>query len=377
MSRPNTPLLEKVQRELINRNLHVTDSPQALAGVIRQVAGTALPDTQVYALMRELTMSTSLLGPVASLVAEPTVTDVVINGHEQVWVDRGDGMVATGIRFGSDEELRTFATRLIHHCGRRLDDARPYADGHLRAMGISLRVHAILSPPSTCGTVVSLRVLARAGGRLSALVDSGSMSPALKDTLVDLVHRRLPFLVVGGTGTGKTTLLAALIAEAAPSERILCIEDTAELRPEHPHCVSLVTRAANTEGAGEITMTDLVRQALRMRPDRIVVGEIRGAEVADLLAALNTGHEGSAGTLHANNIEQVPARLQALARMPAEVFRAQLAAARPVLIALRRTQAGRFVDTLGRINPETCAVEVLWSRAGGQDPTGLWEGEAW
>lgn len=375
MLRADPQMMETIQRELIARGLEGTDSPHALAGLIREVAGVQLPDTQVYALLRELSVSTSLLGPVSALVADPAVTDVVINGPEQVWIDRGNGMERTGVVFSREEELRLFATRLIHHCGRRLDDARPCADGHLHAAGTNLRVHAVLSPPSTGGTLVSLRVLARAGRSLEELTALGLVSATVAQCLRELVHRRLPFLVVGGTGTGKTSLLAALLAEVPPTERIVCIEDTAELSPHHPHWVSMVTRTANTEGVGEITMTDLVRQALRMRPDRIVVGEIRGAEVADLLTALNTGHEGSAGTLHANSIEQVPARLQAMARMPAEVFHAQVAAARPILIALRRDASGRFVDTIGRIDPATCQVEVLWSRAEGIAPAGLWDSE--
>ena len=226
-------------------------------------------------------------------------------------MDRGAGLMQmqpdTPL-FESDAAVRRLATRLALQGGRRLDDAPPFCDGHVsRPDGTLLRFHTVLAPTAKPGTCISLRVLRTATASLDQLVAGGSVDDQRADLLRTMVRRKRSFLVVGGTGSGKTTLLSALLAEANASERIIAIEDTLELTPDHPHVLNLTTRGENTEGAGAITVADLVRQALRMRPDRIVVGEIRGAEVIDLLAALNTGHEGGAGTLHANSITEVPA----------------------------------------------------------------------
>jgi pilus assembly protein CpaF len=220
-------------------------------------------------------------------------------------------------------------------------------DGQLTGIGagrFTVRLHAVLPPVAAEGTCLSLRVLRPATQDLAALTAAGAIEPQAAALLDDIIAARLAFLVCGGTGAGKTTLLAAMLGAVSPDERIVCVEDAAELAPRHPHLVKLVARCANVEGVGEVPVRQLVRQALRMRPDRIVVGEVRGAEVVDLLAALNTGHDGGAGTVHANNPGEVPARLEALGALGGldrAALHSQLAAAIQVLLHVARDRAGR------------------------------------
>jgi pilus assembly protein CpaF len=214
------------------------------------------------------------------------------------------------VRFADEDAVRRLAQRLATSAGRRLDAARPTVDARL---GGGVRLHAVLPPICPTGTVISLRVARRRGFTLGQLQDAGFLTAPAAVLLQEIVRRRLAFLVTGGTGCGKTTLLATLLGHVAAGERVVLVEDNGELQPAHPHVVRLEARPANVEGAGRVDLTDLVRVALRMRPDRLVVGEVRGAEVVDLLAALNTGHEGGCGTVHANSAEALPARLEALA----------------------------------------------------------------
>ncbi|MGB6039513.1 MAG: TadA family conjugal transfer-associated ATPase, partial [Gordonia sp. (in: high G+C Gram-positive bacteria)] len=235
-----------------------------------------------------------------------------------VWADRGGGLELTGVCFDDEAGVRRLAVRLALGAGRRLDDAQPWVDGRLTGVGrngFHVRLHALIPPLAQDGTCISLRVLRGATHNFASLVARGSIAAEVADMVAEVVGARLAFLVVGGTGAGKTTVLNSLLGLVEAEHRILCVEDAPELAPDHPHVVRLVARAANVEGVGEVTVRTLVRQALRMRPDRIVVGEVRGAEVIDLLTALNTGHDGCAGTLHANSISEVPARMEALAAL--------------------------------------------------------------
>jgi pilus assembly protein CpaF len=237
-----------------------------------------------------------------------------------------------------------------------------------------VRLHAVLAPVAAPGTCLSLRVPRRRAFTLAELVASGAVPPDGADLLRALVAARVAFLVTGGTGTGKTTLLAALLSLVDPGDRLVLVEDAGELSPEHPHVVRLEARAPNVEGAGAVTMRDLVRQALRMRPDRLVVGEVRGAEVADLLAALNTGHEGGCGTLHANSAVDVPARLEALAG-PAGLDRAalhsQLAAGLRVAVHLARGPGGA-----PRRVAQVCVLERGGDALVRAVPAWSWDGRA-
>ena len=359
-------------REELFDNLHralaaepdLAADPAALARRVRAEAGV-LSDIEVLEVLRKLRHDTSGLGLIDSLVASPGVSDVVVNGPDHIFVDRGDGLVPAPVRFADDHEVRRLASRLIVSCGGRLDDASPYADGKLsRSDGTALRIHAVLAPPAQAGTCISVRVLRQAKTSVAALCASGTVPEQAAQLLKAIIAARLSFVVIGGTGAGKTTLLSALLALADPKERIVIIEDTAELQPNHPHTVSLVSRRANTEGLGEITMSTLLQQALRMRPDRIVVGEIRGKEVVDLLAALNTGHDGSAGTLHANSLSEVPARLEALAALGGldrPALHSQLAAAVDCVLAMRRRPDGqRQLYQIGWLRGNPVRPEVVW-----------------
>jgi pilus assembly protein CpaF len=287
-------------------------------------------------------------GPLEVLLREPGVSDVLVNGTGHVWVDRGRGVEPTDVRFTDGESVRLLATRLAAAAGRRLDDATPYVDVR---MADGTRLHAVLPPIAADGTCVSLRVPARRELSLPDLVRAGSVPSRGARWLEAIVQARLACLVTGGTGSGKTTLLSALLSLADPRERLVLVEDSAELRPAHPHVVRLEARPPNVEGAGEVTVRDLVRQALRMRPDRLIVGEARGAEVVDLLAALNTGHEGGCGTLHANSPADVPARLEALAvtgGLPRPAVHSQIAAGLHAVVHVTRGHDGtRRVSEIG------------------------------
>jgi pilus assembly protein CpaF len=285
------------------------------------------------------------------LLCADRTTDVLVTAPDAVWFDDGDGLRRSSIRFPDESAVRRLAQRLALAAGRRLDDAQPWVDGRLIGIGngeFTVRLHAILPPISPAGTCLSLRVLRPATQDLAALIGSGTIDATAADLLTEIIEARLAFIVSGGTGAGKTTLLAAALGAMSPTERIVCVEDAAELEPAHPHLVKLVARPANIEGIGEVTVRDLVRQALRMRPDRIVVGEVRGGEVVDLLAALNTGHDGGAGTVHANSPAEVPARLEALAAaagMDRAALHSQLAAAVRVVVHIARGRSGRRTVT--------------------------------
>ncbi|MEN3307230.1 MAG: pilus assembly protein CpaF [Micromonosporaceae bacterium] len=310
-------------------------------------------------------------GPLTPLLAEPEVTDVLVNGCE-VWVDRGGGLTRAAVRMGSREDVRRLAQRLASACGRRLDEARPFVDARLSD---GTRLHAVLPPVATDGPYLSLRTFRRRAFSLGDLVTAGTVSAQGAGLLAAIVAARLTYLVTGGTGSGKTTLLSTLLGLVPPGERLVLVEDAAELHPAHPHVVGLQARTSNVEGSGEVGLRDLVRQALRMRPDRLVVGECRGAEVVDLLAALNTGHEGGAGTLHANAAADVPARLEALGLLggvPREALHAQIAAAVQVVVHLRRHPAGRTVEEVCLLLPagarHAVTAVTAWNRQAGAGP---------
>ncbi|MFI9786011.1 TadA family conjugal transfer-associated ATPase [Kitasatospora sp. NPDC051984] len=279
-------------------------------------------------------------GPLDPLLAEPGVTDVLVNGPDQIWIDRGKGLErAPQVRFPNTDAVRRLAHRLATAAGRRLDDARPWVDARLSD---GTRLHAVLPPIAADCTHISLRTCRSTPFTLAELVAAGALPPSGADLLAAALRARLSLLISGGTGSGKTTLLAALLGLVPVNERIVLAEDSAELRPDHPHVVRLQSRPPNQESLGELTLRDLVRQALRMRPDRLVVGEVRGAEVVDLLAAFNTGHEGGCGTVHANTAADVPARLEALgslAGLDRQSLHSQLRAGLDAVVHLGRDRA--------------------------------------
>ena len=273
-------------------------------------------------------------GPLLALVEDPRTTDVFCNGAGEVWVDRGEGLSRVALLLG-ETRLRELAVRLVSLGGRHIDEAAPTVDARLEG---GIRVHAVLPPISTQGTLLSIRL------------PSKTRVEVTDARLLALVRARTNLLITGAGGSGKTTLLAALLSRADPGERIVAIEDVAELRVIHPHFVSLEARQANLEGVGEVSLSRLLREALRMRPDRLVLGECRGAEVRELLSALNTGHDGGAGTLHANSLADVPARLEALgalAGMSDAALARQAVSAIGAVVHLSR--ATRSVESIGRL----------------------------
>jgi pilus assembly protein CpaF len=348
------PILDRVRRRLAADSTEPT--PAGVAEALRaehQVAGSST----VLTLVDQLRSETRGAGVLDPLLALPGVTDVLVNGPDDVHVDCGHGLERVPVRLENEEAVRRLAQRLAAQAGRRLDDASPWVDARLHD---GTRLHAVLSPLARPGTVISLRVPARRSFSLTALHEAGSLTPDALDHVRRLVAARAAFLVTGGTGSGKTTLLSALLSQVAPAERIVIVEDATELRPDHPHVVGLEARPANAEGAGQVTVRDLVRQALRMRPDRLVVGEVRGAEVVDLLAALNTGHEGGCGTVHANSTADVPARFEALgvaAGLPRAAVHSQLAAGVDVVVHVARGRDGRRgVDQLAVVQADRDGV---------------------
>jgi pilus assembly protein CpaF len=333
-----TRLVDAVRGRLADAG--AVPTPAQVAAALR-AEERVLGDAEALALAAELHADLVGAGPLEPLLRAAGVTDVLVNGPEEVWVDTGAGLARTTVRFPDEAALRRLAQRLAATAGRRLDDAAPYVDARLPD---GTRLHAVLPPIAAGGgTCLSLRLPRRRAFTLEELVAAGAVPPAGAALLAALVAARLAFLVTGGTGTGKTTLLSCLLSLAGPDERLVLVEDSAELRPAHGHVVRLEARPPNVEGAGGVTLHDLLRQALRMRPDRLVVGEVRGAEVVTLLAALNTGHEGGCGTLHANAAADVPARLEALAcaaGLSREAVHSQLAAALDVVVHLVRAPGG-------------------------------------
>lgn len=366
-------LLEAVRGRLAQAGAEPTPARVAMA---LRAEGRLLGDAEVLGVVSALRSELVGCGPLEPLVAAPEVTDVLVSAPDEVWVDRGGGLERTSVRFADEAAVRRLAQRLASVAGRRLDDAHPWVDARLPD---GTRLHAVLPPVAVAGTCLSLRVLRPRAFTLAELVAAGTVPPDGDRLLRAVLDARLSFLISGGTGSGKTTLLSSLLGLAGPAERLVLAEDSAELRPDHPHVVRLETRPANQEGVGRVTLRDLVRQALRIRPDRLVVGEVRGAEVTDLLAALNTGHEGGCGTVHANASGDVPARLEALgstAGLDRAALHSQVAAALSVLLHLVRDRDGRRrlarVDVLER-DRDGFVVTVpaaVWAPRGFQEAAG-------
>ena len=316
-------------REVANRLINEASAPLSLLQrrhVVRQIEDEVMG-----------------LGPLEPLLADPTVSDILVNGAHQVYIERAGKLESTGVRFNDDAHLLNIIDRIVSKVGRRIDESMPMVDARLQD---GSRVNAIIPPLAIDGPVLSIRRFGRDTLTMEDLIRLGSISPSIVDVLKAVVLARLNVMISGGTGSGKTTLLNVLSSYIPERERIITIEDSAELQLRQPHVVRLETRQVNVEGRGQITQRDLVRNSLRMRPDRIVVGEVRGAEALDMLQAMNTGHDGSLTTVHANSSRDALSRIETMVAMsgvqfPIAALRAQIASAIDVIIHMERHEDGR------------------------------------
>lgn len=350
-------------------------TPSRVAAAV-QATGKLLGTAGSLAAVERISAELNGLGPLQQLVRDPSVTDIFVNAPDAVWLDRGRGMERAPVSFSGEAQLRALASRLVAAGGRRLDDGSPCVDVRLDG---GYRVHAVLPPISTAGTLLSIRIRREQVFSMDELRNGGMFGPLIQSVLEQMVNRRLSFLISGATGSGKTTLLSTLLGLCHAGERLVLIEDASELNPVHPHVVALESRHGNLEGGGAVDLGELVRQALRMRPDRLVVGECRGAEVRELLTAMNTGHTGGGGTIHANTAGAVPARLTALgalAGLGPDAVRLQVASALDVVVHVARHREGRHVACIGMMQQTagTLGVSTALEVAGGQLVTGpAWE----
>ncbi|GGH90460.1 TadA family conjugal transfer-associated ATPase [Arthrobacter liuii] len=356
-------LLESVRESMMAEAGAVT--PSRVAAAV-QATGKLLGTAGSLAAVERISAELNGLGPLQELTRDPAVTDIFVNAPDSVWVDRGRGIERVRILFDGEAQLRALACRLVAAGGRRLDDGSPCVDVRLAG---GYRVHAVLPPVSTSGTLLSVRIRRERVFSMAELRLSGMFGAGVQAVLESIVDRRLSFLISGATGSGKTTLLSTLLGLCSAEERLVLIEDASELNPVHPHVVALESRHGNLEGGGAVDLGELVRQALRMRPDRLVVGECRGAEVRELLTAMNTGHSGGGGTIHANTAAAVPARLNALgalAGLGPDAVQLQAASALDVVIHVGRTPRGREVLCVGLIGqgPEGLTVEPAIGESG-------------
>ncbi len=370
--RPGDPRLDDDLRDRVSLRLlddpevieEPTDRAVARRAVARALAaeGVVATPTRWATIVRDLVDELVGLGPLEPLLRDPAVTDVVVNAPDEVWVDRGGALERVAVAFRSSDHVLATLRRVLGPRGVRLDRGHPWADAVLEG---GIRLHALL-PPLSDNPVVTLRRVPVITPSWDELEAAGSVTAEARALLREAVHTRANVAVVGPAGAGKTTLLSRLLSEVG-GQRLVVIEDTPELRPEGSHAVHLHVRPPSPDGVGGVDVATLVRQALRMRPDRLVIGEVRGAEVADLLQAMNTGHAGSMTTVHANGARDALVRLGGmalLAGLPTRAVEAQLATALDVVVALSRHPDGsRCVDEIAEVEGERRpAVRIRWRR---------------
>ncbi len=337
-------IMERIDSEVAAK-LGRTELAQQLAGVVAEILveqKIQLNQSEQRDLVALLLNDMLGLGPLEPLLADETVNDVMVNGPKQVYVERRGKLVLTDVTFRDNAHVMSIATRIVTQVGRRIDESTPLVDARLAD---GSRVNIIIPPLAIDGPSISIRKFSKKSITLDVMARQNNISPAMATVLKIASRCRLNILISGGTGSGKTTLLNALSQMIDPDERIVTIEDAAELQLQQPHVVRLETRPANLEGKGEITMRDLLKNALRMRPDRIIVGEIRGSEALDMLQAMNTGHDGSLGTIHANRPREALTRLENMIGMagvnlPSKAVRTQIAAAVQMIVQVSRMRDG-------------------------------------
>ncbi len=334
-------LVERRRAQAASGEAKLEPLPDAVRHLVEEDAAILEPPTR--ARLVELILREAVgLGPLEELLADPAVEEVMVNGHESVFVERRGRIEPSDVRFPSEQALRDAIERILAPLGRRVDELSPMVDARLED---GSRVHVVIPPLAVDGPSLSIRRFSAERPGPRELVGLGTLTEELHDELAAAVGARRSILVSGGTGSGKTTLLNALSAFIDPAERVITIEDAAELRLSQPHVVRLESRPANVEGRGKVSIRDLLRGALRMRPDRIVIGEVRGVEALDLLMALNTGHEGALSTVHANSPEDALRRVETLALMagvglPHDAIREQLGRGLDLVIHLARLSDG-------------------------------------
>ena len=306
------------------------------------------------------------LGPLEPLLADPTISDILVNSYSSIYIERRGKLEKTAISFKDDEHLRRVIERIVSTVGRRIDEAQPMVDARLPD---GSRVNAIIPPLALDGPVLSIRRFGVNPLKMNALIENGALTKEIAILFEMCVRARLNIVISGGTGAGKTTLLNAMSAFIPATERIVTIEDSAELQMQQPHVVRLETRPPNIEGRGEVTQRDLVRNTLRMRPDRIVIGEVRGGEAIDMLQAMNTGHDGSLTTIHANTTRDALARLETMVQMTGmrlsdRAMRQQIASAVNLVIQVARlTDGTRRIVSISEITGmegETIAMQEIF-----------------
>jgi pilus assembly protein CpaF len=362
-------LIERRRAEAAAGRSSTEGLPEAVAGIVDREAAVLSESTR--ARIADLILRDTVgLGPLEELMDDPRVEEVMVNGPDEVYIERAGRIERTDVRFVSERALRDAIERILTPLGRRIDELNPMVDARLDD---GSRVNVVIPPLSVRGPSLSIRRFAAARPGPNDLVATGSLTPEARDLLAAAVRARRSILISGGTGSGKTTLLNALSGYIDAEDRVITIEDAAELALRQPHVVRLETRPASVEGRGEVTIRDLLRNALRMRPDRIVIGEVRGPEALDLLTALNTGHDGALSTVHANSPGDALRRLETLSLMagvglPHDAIREQVARGIEIVVHLARAGDGsrRVVEVAEVVRAAGgVGVREVWRRGPG------------
>jgi pilus assembly protein CpaF len=369
--------VEKLPRDQLTEELRV-----AIVGMLGETLDLPLNRGERAILVAELIDEITGLGPLEALLRDPTISDILVNTATSVYIERGGRLELTSIRFRDNAHLQQIINRIVSRVGRRVDDSSPMVDARLPD---GSRVNAIIPPLAIDGPILSIRRFGAKPLRFTDLVRTGSVTAHMVGLLGACVRAKVNMLIAGGTGTGKTTLLNALSSFIPESERIVTIEDAAELQMQQRHVVRLETRPPNVEGRGEIVARDLVRNALRMRPDRIIVGEVRAAEVMDMLQAMNTGHEGSMTTIHSNSPRDAMSRIEAMVgmsgvNMSESLVRQTIARSLEVIVQLSRGTDGRrrvtsISEITGTEGNVICLQEIFRFEQQGTDEDGQIRGE--
>jgi pilus assembly protein CpaF len=382
------PRIYPLVMERINSEVATTLSPAELQQQLSAIVQEILIELKLQFNQREqgdlvtlLLNDMTGLGPLEPLLADDTITDIMVNGAKKIYVERRGKLTLTDASFRDNAHVMSIATRIVSGVGRRVDESTPLVDARLAD---GSRVNIIIPPLAIDGPAISIRKFSKKSITLDVMARQQNLSPAMATVLKIASRSQLNILISGGTGSGKTTLLNALSQMIDPDERIVTIEDAAELQLQQPHVVRLETRPASLEGRGEMSMRDLVKNALRMRPDRIILGEIRGAEAIDMLQAMNTGHDGSLGTIHANRPREALTRMENMVGMsgvnlPSRAVRAQIAAAVQMILQISRMRDGvRRVTSITEIvgmEGEVITTQELFSyKFEGTGPDGLLRG---